>query len=116
MTNIRLKTLTNIRLKTLMEAYDAYQKAPNNIGIWLYNEIHAEAGTNQIPMRQQGEIVFTFCEGCGMDYLTWPGKCQVSDCGSEDYRYLGTQQGVFWRNQKWPNGGFRFRSVRPKEK
>ena len=102
----------NIRLDTLLEVYDCYLKSEVNIGIWLYNQIKAEAGIIEIPLRQHGEIVFCFCDGCGMDYLVWPDKCKVIDCGCEKYHQLGTQQALIWRRQRWPNGDYKYRTVR----
>lgn len=90
------------RLEVLIEVYDKYQKSPNNIGIWLYNQIQEETDfKNGLPLRQNGEIIFSFCEKCGLDWLQQPKQC---DCGGISFIVLGSQQGRVWRKKNFSNG------------
>jgi len=61
-----------------------------------------------IPNLQPCEIIFEFCDSCGMDYLVWPGTCT---CGGQQHHTLGTQQGIVWRNRKFGKT-YKSRSVR----
>lgn len=54
----------------------------------------------ELPKLARGEVFFDYCKNCGMDFLSWPGKCSV--CSSKQYIKLGAMQGVIWRSKKLP--------------
>lgn len=98
----------NPKLDILLEAYKSWGRNPLNIGIWLYNKILEESGSDKLPELQVGEILFYFCIQCGMDSLTKPLKCE---CGGTEFHRFGTQQGLTWRNRKFGDKA-KYRTVR----